>query len=72
MAATKTVIGAGAQYHVSDFNNNHIAVAQGPQRDGAVRTLTISAGGLVVELTQQNVSDLLAALTAFANNGLVT
>jgi hypothetical protein len=72
MAATKTTIGIGAQYHLTDSVGNHLVIKQGPVRPGAVQTLVMSVGGSMLELSQQNTVDLVAVFTTFANTGQVS
>ena len=68
MTAIKTT-DRGPTYSVSDAHGNQVALKQGqPSFVGAQPTVTI--GGLV--LTKQAVIDLLPALTAFANSGVVS
>jgi hypothetical protein len=70
MAAGKTVVG-GVQFHVTDLSNNHITLAQTlPQQ--LLQVLTLTGGGAELTLSKQNVLDLLAPLTAFANSGVLT
>jgi hypothetical protein len=53
-------------YHVDDSNGNHIVLRQ----VGA--TLRIGTAADYVDLTRQNVIDLLPALTAFSTSGILT
>jgi hypothetical protein len=73
MAATKSQTGITPTYHVSNADNLHISIGQGPNRiAGTVKTVTLSAGGSAIELTQTNVSDLLVMLTTFSSTGVVS
>jgi hypothetical protein len=73
MSAVKTVIGVTPVYHVSNADNLHVSIGQGPNRvAGTVKTVTISSGSNMIELTQGNVSDLLAMLSAFSASGMVS
>jgi len=72
MAALKIVDPAkGTQYHVTDAHGNHTVIQQTRPVSGTMN-LTISAGSNLLTLSQQNISDFLAALTAFANTGALS
>ncbi len=66
MAAIKTS-DTGTKYHVADANGNHTIFQSGPA--GSMR---ITSGGINIDLSKQNISDLLPALTAFANTGVLS
>jgi hypothetical protein len=68
MAAVKTADNSGTKYHVSDPQGNHVVLQPG-QRPG---TIQLASGSNVVALSQQNVTDYLAALTAFVNTGVLS
>ena len=73
MSAVKTLIGVTPVYHVANADNLHVSIGQGPNRvAGTVKTVTISSGSNMIELTQGNVSDLLAMLSAFSASGMVS
>jgi hypothetical protein len=73
LAAVKTSIGITPVYHVSNADNLHVSIGQGPNRvAGTVKTVTLSSGGNMIELTQSNVSDLLAMLASFSSSGVVS
>jgi hypothetical protein len=65
MAALKTTLpGVGTpQLHVTDPQGNHVVV----QHVGA--NITIGTASTFVVLSKQNVTDILASLTAFSNTG---
>lgn len=65
MPAIKQTVATAAtpSYHVADAAGNAVRLSQ---QDG---NLKISVGGTSFTLTQQNVTDLLSALTAYSNTG---
>lgn len=68
MAAAKTQDAAGVKFHFTDAHGNHAALQQLP---GAA-TVQVASNGAVATLTKQNVTDLLSALTAFSNTGVLS
>jgi hypothetical protein len=61
----------GTRYHVSDPSGNHVVISGiAPQTGAGPSTLRFDRGGNMIILSQQNIIDLLPALTAFANTGV--
>jgi hypothetical protein len=68
MAVQKTTDRGGTVYFLQDAHGNNVSVKQSaPTFIGANPTITLAG----VTLTRQNVIDLLPALTAFANSGVI-
>ena len=69
MAANKVAARMSASapsYHIDDVQGNHVIVQQ------IGRILRVGSASTYVDLTQQNVADLLPALTAFSTSGVLT
>ena len=72
MAAIKASSGP-TSYQIADTHGNPVVLkqAQASPIDKSA-TISLTQGGHIITLTKQNISDLLAALTAFAASGVLS
>jgi hypothetical protein len=73
MAALKTPANSPVQYRVTDAHGKSVDLKAGsPAVSGQPATIKINSAGAEHVLTQQNIVDLLPALTGFANTGILS